>query len=107
MAVRVNAENFEAEVLNAEKPVLVDFYSDSCVPCKRLSPVLAEIEEEYSDVAKVTKLNINFDSDIAESYGIYAVPTIMFFKNGEQQEILRGSIKKSEIVDVIEKLRKH
>lgn len=62
MAVRVNTENFEQEVLNSDKLVLTDFYSDSCIPCKRLSPVLSELEKEYGDSLKVVKVNINFDS---------------------------------------------
>ncbi len=105
MAARVNSENFETVVLKADSLVLTEFYSDSCVPCKRLSPVLAEIEDEYGDEVKVVKVNINFDSDVAESYGIYAAPTIIFFKNGEQQEILRGIIKKAEIAETINKLK--
>lgn len=67
MAVRVNTENFEQEVLNSDKLVLTDFYSDSCIPCKRLSPVLSELEREYGDSLKVVKVNINFDSALMEN----------------------------------------
>lgn len=105
MAVRVNTENFEQEVLNSDKIVLTDFYSDSCIPCKRLSPVLSELEKKYGDSLKVVKVNINFDSVLMEKYEVQASPTIIFFKDGQEQLRLRGAVKKSEIVDEIEKLK--
>lgn len=105
MAARVNTENFEQEVLNSNKLVLTDFYSDSCIPCKRLSPVLSELEKKYGDSLKVVKVNINFDSVLMEKYEVQASPTIIFFKDGQEQLRLRGAVKKSEIVDEIEKLK--
>jgi thioredoxin 1 len=104
MSVRVSGENFEAEVLKSEKAVLADFYSDSCVPCKRLSPVLADIEDEFGDKIKVVKININFDGDLAEKYEVQAAPTLVFFKSGEEVSRLRGAVKKAEITDVINNL---
>ena len=62
MAVKVSIDNFENEVLKSEKPVLADFYSDSCIPCKMLSPVLSQVESEYQDRIKVAKINVNFNS---------------------------------------------
>ena len=105
MSVRVNAESFEAEVLNSKLPVLADFYSDSCVPCKRLSPVLAEIEEQYADRINIAKININFDAELAEKYEVRAAPTLIFFKDGQETERLIGAVKKSEITEIIEKLK--
>lgn len=102
MAVRVNVENFHDEVLNADGIVLADFYSDSCVPCKRMSPLLAEIEETYPENFKLVKININFDAELAEKYGVQAAPTLIFFKNGEEKARLRGTVKKSEIMEIIE-----
>jgi thioredoxin 1 len=104
MSVRVNTENFEAEVLQADKAVLADFYSDSCVPCKRMSPILAEIEDDNADNLKVVKININFDGELAEKYDVQAAPTFVFFKNGEEKARLRGAVKKSEIQDIINNL---
>lgn len=103
VSVRVNSENFESEVLNAEGIILADFYSDSCVPCKRMSPVLAEIEE--SEDIKLVKININFDGELAEKYEVQAAPTLIFFKGGEEASRLRGAVKKSEITDVIGSLK--
>lgn len=103
MALRVNEENFEAEVLKSEIPVLADFYSDSCVPCKRLSPILAEIEEEFSDSLKVVKININFDSALAEKYEVLSAPTLILFKNGNEAARLSGAVKKADILELINK----
>lgn len=104
MAVRVNAENFNDEVLGAQGIVLADFYSDSCVPCKRMSPVLAELEETYPDTLKLVKININFDGELAEKYEVQAAPTLIFFKDGEEKARLRCAVKKAEIIEEFEKL---
>lgn len=104
MPIRVNADNFDTEVLQSETVVLVDFYSDSCVPCKRLSPVLAEIEEELSDKLKVVKINLNFDGELAEKYEVQAAPTLLFFKDGGEVSRLRGAVKKAEILEIISQL---
>lgn len=104
MAVRVNGDTFEAEVLKSDGIVLADFYSDSCVPCKRLSPVLAEIEEELGDKIKLVKININFDAELAEKNEVQSVPTIVFFKSGEEKARLTGTVKKFGILSEIEKL---
>lgn len=104
MPQRVSANDFEKEVLSADKAVLADFYSDSCVPCKRLSPVLSEIEEKYSDRLKIVKININFDTELAEKYSVQAAPTLIFLKNGREEQRLRGAVKKEDIEEIIEKL---
>ena len=103
MAVKLTADSFEREVLSASGLVVTDFFSDSCIPCKRMSPVLAELEEELNDV-KFAKLNINFDGEIAEKYGVTAVPTLIFFKNGEEKARLTGAQKKAAIAEVIDKI---
>ncbi len=101
----VTNENFQAEILNSEKPVLLEFYSDSCVPCKRMSPVLAELEEEYTEL-KVAKLNINFGGETAQKYGVMSSPTFLFFKNGEEVNRLRGIQKKAELENIINEVLK-
>ena len=104
MAVKVSIDNFENEVLKSEKPVLADFYSDSCIPCKMLSPVLSQVESEYQDRIKVAKINVNFNSELTEKYGVQAAPTLVFFKNGEEVERLRGAVRKDRISGILEKL---
>lgn len=98
MAVRATNDTFEAEVSTGT--VIADFYSDSCVPCKRMSPILAEIEEENSEI-KLVKLNINFDGETAEKYNITAVPTLIIFKDGEEKTRLVGAVKKAEIIEAV------
>ena len=100
MPTRISKDNFEKEVLQADKTVLADFYSDSCVPCKRLSPVLFALEEGK---LKIAKINVNFDSELAEKYEVQAAPTLVFFKNGKEISRLRGAVKQAEIKEVIEK----
>ena len=100
MPTRISKDNFEKEVLQADKTVLADFYSDSCVPCKRLSPVLFALEEEYAEKLKIVKININFDSELAEKYEVQAAPTLVFFKNGAEISRLRGAVKQAEIKEV-------
>ena len=93
-------------LLTTNTLVLADFYSDSCIPCKRLSPVLFELEKEYEGKLKIAKINVNFDFELASEYEVQAAPTLVFFKNGEEKERLRGAVKKSEIIEVTEKLIK-
>lgn len=104
MALRVNTEAFEAEVLQADKPVLVDFYSDSCVPCKRISPLLAAIEEEYADKVKVAKVNAPFDRPLVEQYEVQSVPTLILFQNGKETTRLRGAVKKAQLEELLHQL---
>ncbi len=96
---------FQKEVLEADGLVLADFYSDSCVPCKRLAPVLAELEETYGDALKVVKVNINFDLPLAEKCEVTAAPTLIFFKNGAEQDRRRGLVKKAELTEIVENLK--
>lgn len=85
MSVRANKDTFESEINEAGKLVIADFYSDSCVPCKRMSPLLAETEEENPEGIKLVKLNINFDGETAQKYNVTSVPTLVFFKNGAEK----------------------
>lgn len=104
MAIKADNNTFDTEISDKDKLVIADFYSDSCVPCKRMSPVLAELEEEFADSVKLVKLNINFDAETAEKYEVIAVPTLIFFKNGEEQTRIVGAVKKAELVDTINSL---
>lgn len=104
MALRVNADSFPQEVLAHEGIVLVDFYSDSCVPCKRMSPLLAEVENSYVDQLKVVKVNINFDAELTEQYEVQAAPTLVFFQNGKEISRLRGAVKKDELLVAIQEI---
>lgn len=101
MAVRATNDTFESEI--GSGAVFVDFYSDSCVPCKRMSPILAEIEDENPTV-KAVKLNINYDSETALKYNVTAVPTLIFFKDGSEITRIIGAVKKQEILNALNQL---
>ena len=83
MAARIAKDNFDEKVLKSPIPVIVDFYSDSCVACKMLAPVLGGIEDDYEDRIQVYKVNTNFDQELAQQYGIMSNPTLILFKEGE------------------------
>lgn len=102
MAERIKLQDFDEKVLKNSLPVLVDFYSDSCVPCKRLTPVLGALEDEKAGELAVYKVNINFDADAAEKYEVTAAPTLVLFKAGEEKARHTGVLKKDELAKWIE-----
>ena len=104
MAARISKEDFEQKVLQSELPVIVDFYSDSCIPCKQLSPILGDIEDDYEDKLKVFKVNVNYDAELAEQYQVLASPTLIFFKEGKEADRIRGLVKKPELAEHVETL---
>lgn len=97
MAARISKKDFEEKVLKSPLPVIVEFYSDSCVACKKLAPVLGEIEDNYEDRLFVYKLNTNFDGELAESYDVTANPTLVFFWEGEEKARRVGPAKPAEL----------
>lgn len=88
MAERLGRDDFDGAVKSGT--VLVDFYSDSCVPCKKLNPVLGDLEDEHEDEIKVFKVNVNFDAEIAEKYRVLSTPTLVLFKGGEESDRKTG-----------------
>lgn len=89
MAERLGKENFDDAVKGAET-VLIDFYSDSCVPCKKLNPVLGDLEDEHENEIKVYKVNVNFDAELAEKFSVLSTPTLILFKNGAEADRKNG-----------------
>lgn len=98
MAVKSTNESFPQDI--EEGLVLADFYSDSCIPCKRMSPVLAELEEENPEV-KLVKLNINFGAETAAKYEVASVPTLVFFRDGNEIRRITGAVRKAQIEEII------
>lgn len=76
-------ENFEAEVLKSDQPVLVDFWAEWCQPCRMLAPTISKIANDYAGKVKVGKLDTDANRDVSMKYGISAIPTVILFKNGE------------------------
>ena len=98
--IKVNEENFEREVLQSDKTVLVDFYADWCGPCKMMGPVIDELGNENESI-KVGKVNVDDNQELAVKYGIMTIPTIMIFKNGEVAKKFVGFTSKQEILKEI------
>jgi thioredoxin 1 len=83
VADSVTTQNFEQEVINSEKPVIVDFWAEWCGPCHAVAPVLDKIAEERSGEVRLVKVNIDEEQELAQRYGVMSIPTIMLFKGGE------------------------
>jgi thioredoxin 1 len=97
MAIAVTTETFQAEVLESEKPVLVDFWAEWCGPCHAVAPVLDRIAEEREAELKLVKVNIDEERELSDRYGIASIPTMVLFKSGEPAAAVIGAQPKSAI----------
>ena len=95
--VHVTDGSFEEDVLNAEDPVLVDYWAEWCGPCKAIAPILGEIAEEYAGRLKIAKLNIDENPSTPPKYGIRGIPTLMLFKDGNVEATKVGALSKSQL----------
>jgi len=93
----VTDASFEADVLKADKPVLVDYWAAWCGPCKMIAPLLEEAVKEYGDKVSIVKVNVDENQDIPAKYGIRGIPTLMLFKNGEAAATKVGALSKSQL----------
>lgn len=100
MITTITKDNFEKEIVKADKPVLVDFWASWCGPCRMLSPTIDEIAEEHPEI-KVCKINIDDEAELAIRHGVMSVPTLMIFKNGEVSQTAVGVRPKDEILDLL------
>ena len=95
--VHTSDDGFQEDVLNADKPVLVDYWAEWCGPCKMIAPILSEVAGEYADRIKVCKLDIDSNQATPPKYGIRGIPTLMLFKNGEVIANKVGALSKSQL----------
>ena len=93
----VTDDTFEAEVLQSQSPVLVDYWAEWCGPCKAIAPTLEEVAKEYSGKLKVAKVNVDENQEIPKKYGIRGIPTLMLFKNGNIEATKVGALSKSQL----------
>lgn len=103
MAERVTYNDFNEKVIQFSGLAIVEFYSDSCVPCKRMSSVLAALEEQYPEGLYISKVNVAYEKELVEKYQISSTPSFLFIKNGEVVEKFSGVRKKEELEQLIEK----
>ena len=97
MAIEVTDANFEEVVLNSDKPVLVDFWADWCGPCRMIAPSVSAMAEEYDDVLRVAKMDIDVNPAVPGRYGIFSIPTLMLFKDGNVEATKVGALSKSQL----------
>ena len=101
MEIELTNENFAAEVLQSELPVLVDFWATWCGPCKMLAPTVAEIAEEYAGRVKVGKVNVDNAPELAARDGITSIPVLLLFRKGEVAQTSVGFVPKSDVVAML------
>ncbi|MDR2432917.1 MAG: thioredoxin [Puniceicoccales bacterium] len=99
----INADSFE-ETINQSKGVVIDFWAPWCGPCRALAPILAQVEEEIAANVVIAKVNVDECQKLAEKFGIQSIPTIIFFKNGEEVNRMVGMKTKADILSVIDSL---
>jgi len=100
--MNITKNNFEQEVLHSDKPVLIDFWAPWCGPCRMLSPVISEIAEEYGDKIKVCKVNVDDEGELAASFNVMSIPTLVVVKDGKVTNSAIGVRPKAQIVEMID-----
>ena len=99
--IELTTQNFNEEVLQSDVPVMVDFWASWCGPCRMLSPVIAEIAEEYEGKAKIGKINVDEEPELAAKFGIASIPTVMVFQDGKATNTSVGYRSKAEIAAML------
>ena len=105
-AISVNKNNFNQEVLNSDKPVLMDFWAPWCGPCRQIAPVLEELAKEYEGKVDIYKVNTDKEPEISNAFGISSIPSILFIPKEGQPQMTRGAMPKASFVETIKNVFK-
>ena len=99
----ITKDNFEQEVINSDKPVLVDFWAQWCGPCRMVAPIMDELAEDFDGKAKIGKVNVDEQGELAAKFRIMSIPTVMLFKDGQMVEKVIGARSKAEFANLLHK----
>ena len=102
--MEVNDQNFEQEILQADRPAIIDFWAEWCAPCRAIAPIVKELADEYGDRVKIVKMDIDANPGTPGRYGVRAIPTVLAFQNGQVVEQPQGARPKSDFKAMVEKL---
>jgi thioredoxin 1 len=100
----VTDDNFEAEVLQSDSPVIVDFWAEWCAPCRQIAPIIGALAEEYGDQVKIFKMNVDESQKTPGKYGVRAIPTVLAFKGGQVVQQVQGARPKSAFDEMVTSL---
>jgi thioredoxin 1 len=102
--VDVTDQTFEAEILESDKPAIIDFWAEWCAPCRAVAPIVKELAAEYGDRVKITKMDVDANPQTPGKYGIRAIPSVLAFQGGQVVEQIQGARPKKDFENMVQKL---